>query len=472
MVSDYNQNLWKAVVQELKSIIPERHFNLWLKDTEIVSLSAGVARICFANDMVCQKILEKHTQDIQKAIFKCSGNHYTLEAVSLGKENQAFFDFEDNNIIKPSAFRPSPPPATLHSLELNATYTFDNFIVGPSNQLAHTAAKAVAKAPGQSYNPLFIYGGAGLGKTHLMQAICHELLKHHAEHTILYMACEDFVNEYIHSTDAGDMEGFRYKYRHVFVLLLDDVHFLIRRDRSQEEFFHTFNSLYNSQKQIVLSSDGSPSAIPELRERLTSRFKWGVVAQIQPPSLDMRLTIVRRKAKMKGREMPEEVSQYIAEQIVSNIRELEGAVTNIFLLADIHHQERLTLEFTKRMLNSGSGPKLTPASPVFRLGQILGEVARYFQLTSSELQSQDRRKSLILPRHLFMYFAKKLTQHSLHEIGAFLGDRDHSTVLHGFEKISQSRSEDLNIQKIVQDLEKQMECLQATPPVEEAEEEP
>jgi chromosomal replication initiator protein len=456
MVSDYNQNLWKAALQELKNIVPERHYNLWLKDTELVSLSGGVARIYFANDMVCAKVLEKHLQDIEKTIFKCTGNNYQLEAVSLGKENQSFFDFTDNASLPPSSFRPPELPVTIRSLELKKEYTFDNFVVDTSNQLAYTAARAVAKTPGQSYNPLFIHGGAGLGKTHLMQAICHELLRHHAEPTILYMACEDFVNEYIHATDAGDMEGFRYKYRHMFVLLLDDVHFLVRRDRSQEEFFHTFNSLYNMQKQIVLSSDSSPSDIKELRDRLTSRFKWGVVANIQPPSFDMRVTIIKRRSKAKGHELAADVIQYIAEQIVSNIRELEGAVTNIFLLADMHHQERITLEFTKCMLATGSGMKLTQAPPSFHLGQILTSVAQYFQLTSGELQSDERRKSLVLPRHLFMYFAKKLTPHSLHEIGAFLGNRDHSTVLHGFEKVSQSRTEDLNIKKIVEELEEQL----------------
>jgi len=320
----------------------------------------------------------------------------------------------------------------LSDVILNEDYVFDNFVRGPSNQLAHAAATAVADAPAQAYNPLFLHGPVGLGKTHLLQAICQRVLQRRPETRILYLSCETFVNQFISSVEAGDLEDFRYRYRHVEMLLIDDIHFLAKKERTQEEFFHTFNTLYNLKKQIVLSSDSPPREIPTLEDRLVSRFKWGLVTQIEEPDHETRVSIVRRKAERKGAALPDGVAELIADNIATNVRELEGAVLRVIGYSALSNRT-LTLELAREALRDVIQPKERKVT----IETILRTVADHFGVKASEITGKRRHKSISLPRQVCMYLARRLTEYSLVEIGGQFGGRDHTTVIYANDKIAE-----------------------------------
>jgi len=319
----------------------------------------------------------------------------------------------------------------LSDVILNEDYVFDNFVRGPSNQLAHAAATAVADAPAMAYNPLFLHGPVGLGKTHLLQAICQRVLARRPESRILYLSCETFVNQFISSVEAGDLEDFRYRYRHVDMLLIDDIHFLAKKERTQEEFFHTFNTLYNSKKQIVLSCDSPPREIPTLEDRLVSRFKWGLVTQIEEPDQETRGSIVRRKAERKGVTLPDGVADLIADNIATNVRELEGAVLRVIGYAALTGK-KLTLELATEALRDVIQPKERKVT----IETILRTVADHFGVKASEITGKRRHKSISLPRQVCMYLARRLTDYSLVEIGGQFGGRDHTTVIYANDKVA------------------------------------
>ena len=455
MKNDYNTNLWKAVLNELKITVPQRLYDLWFTNTEIVSFSENLLSIQVQNEIIKQKIQEKYLAELKNAVFKLSGSQPEIEFIIPKKqEQQALFDFEEQETLYQEKISQESQPAVATKtppLNLNDMYRFSNFVVGPSNQLAHAACLAVAKTPGKAYNPLFMYGAVGLGKTHLLQAICHELLSGGYEYPIVYLSCEDFINEFITAVEQGDINGFRYKYRHVSLLLIDDVHFLASKERTQEEFFHTFNTLYNANKQIILTSDSPPSEIPELKERLVSRFKWGLVSQISIPVFETRVAIVKKKSKLKERELPDNVCQYISEHIISNIRELEGAVNHLLAMADLHGKE-ITLDFSKRALRE----IISFHEPEFHLDEIMETTAKQLNIKVSELKSKKRHKSIVIPRQIGMYMAKKLTNYSLQEIGSFFGGRDHTTVLHAVEKIKDLKNNSPQIADELEKLEKKL----------------
>jgi len=319
----------------------------------------------------------------------------------------------------------------LSDVILNEDYVFDNFVRGPSNQLAHAAALAVADAPAQAYNPLFLHGLVGLGKTHLLQAICQRVLQRRPETRIIYLSCETFVNQFISAVETGDLEDFRYRYRHADMLLIDDIHFLAKKERTQEEFFHTFNTLYNSKKQIVLSCDSPPREIPTLEDRLVSRFKWGLVTEIEEPDHETRVSIVRRKAEGKGVQLPEGVGELIADNIATNVRELEGAVLRVVGYAALTKQP-LTLDLAREALRATIQPKERKVS----IETILRTVADHFGVKASEITGKRRHKSISNPRQICMYLARRLTDYSLVEIGGQFGGRDHTTVIYANEKIA------------------------------------
>ncbi len=329
-------------------------------------------------------------------------------------------------------------------LTLNEEYTFANFISGPCNKLAHAASVAVAREPGKRYNPLFIHGAVGLGKTHLLQAICHEVLGHHPEHRILYLSCETFINAFIEAVEKGDIHEFRHRYRNVDMLVIDDVQYLANKDSSQEEFFHTFNTLYQAQKQIILSSDRPPSEIETLTERLISRFSWGLVAGIDRPCLETRMAIIRKKSKLKDMNIPEEVVIYLARSIDSNTRELEGAITKLQGLAMLGDGQ-ITMDLAKQVI---------PAHLLVRqdltMDQIAEAVTGRFNVKITELQSKRRNKTLALPRQICMFLARQLTRSSLEEIGGYFGGRDHSTVLHATKTIHRILLEDPGLRNTVE----------------------
>ena len=345
----------------------------------------------------------------------------------------------------------SPEPADTGDagdfIYFSPDYTFDNFVVGPSNRLAHAACVAVSESPGRVYNPLFIHGSVGLGKTHLLQATCQAILNGPGTPRIMYMSCETFTNHFIRAVEEGRLYEFRYKYRYVDMLVIDDVQFLSERERSQEEFFHTFNSLYQSQKQIILSADCSPAEIPKLEDRLVSRFNQGLVTLIDKPALETRMAIIQKKAAMRGISPPEEVVNFIARKIDSNTRELEGALTKVHGLAMLDGGT-ITLELARQAL----GEKPRPASRQITVSQIIDSVTQHFSVRLTDLQGRRRSRSIAFPRQVCMYLARDLTAHSLEEIGGHFGGRDHTTVLHACRNIDKQCDNDERVRNIVDTL--------------------
>ncbi len=321
--------------------------------------------------------------------------------------------------------------------EFNPRYTFADYIVGGSNRFAHAAAQAVAERPAQTYNPLFIYGGVGLGKTHLLHAIGHGALHDFPDFRVVFTTSERFTNELIKAIRETSTEEFRDHYREVDLLLIDDIQFISGKERTQEEFFHTFNALHDNGKQIVMSCDKPPKALNPLEERLRSRFEWGLIADIQPPDLETRIAILRSKAELQDLPVPQDVIQYLARRVPSNIRELEGSLNRIIAYAALNERQ-LSVDLAAAALDSLSGPRraqLTPQS-------IIQSVAKYFGLALDDLTGKSRDKSIVLPRQIAMYLVREETTSSLEHIGQLLGGRDHTTVMHGWDKISAALQED------------------------------
>lgn len=331
------------------------------------------------------------------------------------------------------------PPPFLDSQRsaFNPRYTFGDFIVGGSNRFAHAAARAVADRPGQTYNPLFIYGGVGLGKTHLLHAIGHSVNREYPDYGIVYATAERFTNEIIKAIRDSTTDDFRDYYRRVDILLIDDIQFISGKESTQEEFFHTFDALHGSSKQIVISSDNPPKALNPLEDRLRSRFEWGLIADIQPPDLETRIAILRSKAELQDCPVPPDVIQFLARRIPSNIRELEGSLNRIIVYASLNERQ-LSVDLAAAALDSLSGPRrpqLTPQS-------IISTVAKHFGLSTDDLSGKSRDKSVVVPRQIAMYLVREETTASLEQIGQLLGGRDHTTVMHGWDKISAAVQDD------------------------------
>jgi chromosomal replication initiator protein len=311
---------------------------------------------------------------------------------------------------------------------------FDTFVVGPTNRLAHAAAQAVAQKPGRSYNPFFVHGGVGLGKTHLLQAICQDMLRRDPSVRIAYISCSTFMDVFHEAVRAGRMHEFRHRFRNADVLVIDDIHFLSRHEQTQEEFFHTFNALYQGGKQLVLSSDAAPSDIPDLEERLVSRFNSGLVARIDRPAYETRVEILKAKARLHDLELPDDVPAYVAARIDANIRELEGALARLRGIAMATGQP-ITLELAKQAI--ADGRPVTGNEPVQpTIQQIIEAVTHYYDIKLSDLMSKRRHKSIALPRQVCMWLARKHTRFSLEEIGGYFGGRDHTTVMHAVRTVA------------------------------------
>jgi chromosomal replication initiator protein len=321
--------------------------------------------------------------------------------------------------------------AALSDSSLNPKYTFEKFVVGTSNQFAHAAAKGAADSPGKSYNPLFLYGGTGLGKTHLMHAIGHSIKEHNKHLSVAYVTSEKFMNELINAIRFDKTEAFRAKYRSIDVLLMDDIQFFAGKERTQTEFFHTFNTLHNDQKQIVLTSDCPPREIPTLEERLHSRFEWGLIADIEPPDLETKVAILKRKADMDGIDLTDEIAIFIASKIKSNVRELEGSLLRLVAIASLRGvpiSKMVAQEAMKSIIESERTEGLT-------MERIARTVAAHYQMSVEELKSKNNSRAIAMPRQVAMYLCKRLTRHSYPEIGREFGGKHHTTVMHSFDKI-------------------------------------
>ena len=340
---------------------------------------------------------------------------------------------------------------------LSPDYVFDTFVIGPNNRLAHAAGQAVSQKPGRAYNPFFVHGGVGLGKTHLLQAVCQEILHRNPQAKITYLSCSTFMDVFHEAVRAGRMHEFRHRFRSADMLVIDDIHFLSKHEQTQEEFFHTFNALYQAGKQVVLSSDAAPSDIPDLEERLVSRFNSGLVARIDRPAYESRVEILRTKAALHGLELPDDAAAYVAARIDSNIRELEGALARMRGLA-MATGTPISLELAKQALTDGRpAERAGGGMPQPTIQQIIDAVTRYYDIKLSDLMSKRRHKSVALPRQVCMWLARKHTRFSLEEIGGYFGGRDHTTVMHAVRTVSERTSKDAALSSDVERIERSIQ---------------
>ena len=441
------KNLWEKTLDIIKSELSEVSFNTWIKSCEPISISSDTLKISVPNSFT-QDILDKRYKDlVANSIKAVCSKLYNIEFVIA---SEAYIK-ED---IKKTEKTPSKSIVVNDEMSstLNPKYTFNSFVIGNSNRFAHAASLAVAEAPAKAYNPLFIYGGVGLGKTHLMHAIGHYILDGNPHAKVVYVSSEKFTNELINAIKDDRNEEFRKKYRNVDVLLIDDIQFIAGKERTQEEFFHTFNELHDANKQIILSSDRPPKEIPTLEDRLRSRFEWGLIADIQVPDFETRMAILKKKADVENLNVANEVMGYIATKIKSNIRELEGALIRIVAYSSLTNREitvDLATEALKDIISKKQGKHIT-------IDLIQDVVSSYFNLRVEDLKSQRRTRNVAYPRQIAMYLSRKLTDMSLPKIGEEFGGRDHTTVIHAYEKISENLKTDDSLQHTVNDLTKKI----------------
>ncbi|MEK5187255.1 chromosomal replication initiator protein DnaA [Enterococcus sp. FSL R5-0957] len=417
--------LWNELKATYQKDLSPASYNTWIETANPRTLDQNQL-VVEVPSKIHKEYWEKNlATKIVEVGYMLSGNEIIPRFIT-GEEAEQEEVVEEK---KPKVAAPSP----LKKAMLNPKYTFDTFVIGKGNQMAHAAALVVAEDPGSIYNPLFFYGGVGLGKTHLMHAIGHQMLQSQPNAKVKYVSSETFANDFINSIQNKTAEEFRQEYRNVDLLLVDDIQFFAEKEATQEEFFHTFNALYNEGKQIVLTSDRLPNEIPKLQERLVSRFAWGLSVDITPPDLETRTAILRKKAAAERLEIPDDTLSYIAGQIDSNIRELEGALVRVQAFAAMNSEDISTslAADALKTLKSGKG------HPQLSILQIQEEVAKYYHIQLKDLKGKKRVKSIVVPRQIAMYLARELTDNSLPKIGAEFGGKDHTTVIHAHEKIQQ-----------------------------------
>ncbi len=427
------QSIFVDIVERARALDPA-NARKWFDELQVLRFDGGSIGIGCPNDASVGFLDQNCRASFTRAAQQITGHLVTVDFLVNGVD-----DLQASVLSVPAG------PA------LHPDYTFENFVVGPSNRLAHASCFAVSQALGTTYNPLFLYGNAGLGKTHLLHAVCHEARRRLDGAVIQLLSCEDFVNRFIRAIEQGNIVGFHSQFRTVDALVIDDVQFLREREQSQEEFFHTFNAIYNNGRQIILSADSPPSEIPSLEDRLISRFNWGLVASIDPPSYETRVAIVKKKANLRGWPIDDGVAEYIARQVQANIRELEGALTTTYALAMTTH-EPVTLDLAQRALEG----QIKLAIRNVSITDIIEVVTRHFDVRLADLQSKRRSQSITVPRQICMYLARSLTRHSLEEVGGHLGGRDHTTVMHACNKIADAKQSDPKMQSLLAELTKQI----------------
>lgn len=448
MDTQLNQ-LWEKTLNIIKSEMSEVSFNTWIKSCEPLSISSDSIRLGVPNEFT-KDILEQRYKDlVTNAIKLISSKKYNIEF--LIESDTSELPSEDTT-LRHNKKNSAVVVNDLMLATLNPKYTFDSFVIGNSNRFAHAASLAVAESPAKAYNPLFIYGGVGLGKTHLMHAIGHYILQNNSKSKVVYVSSEKFTNELINAIKDDKNEEFRNKYRNIDVLLIDDIQFIAGKERTQEEFFHTFNALHEASKQIILSSDRPPKEIPTLEDRLRSRFEWGLIADIQAPDFETRMAILKKKADVENLNVANEVMVYIATKIKSNIRELEGALIRIVAYSSLTGRDitvDLATEALKDIISNKQSKNIT-------IETIQDVVSSYYNLRVEDLKSQRRTRNIAYPRQIAMYLSRKLTDLSLPKIGEEFGGRDHTTVIHAYEKISGSLKNDESTQNTINDLTKKL----------------
>ncbi|MFO0980535.1 MAG: chromosomal replication initiator protein DnaA [Planctomycetota bacterium] len=438
---------WKIVLDHIRELVSAQQFETWFKEMRVVELGQSRLVLALPNAFLRDWIKHHYLDVINRAVSHVLRASPTISLLVDPRLAPAPVDAPVAPPFPSTAALPMPAAPELFpksDLVLNPAYTFENFVVGPGNQLSHAAALAVSANPGTTYNPFFLHGAVGLGKTHLLQAICHVAGTGRRPARILYLSCETFVNHFISAVEHGALESFRTRYRHADVLVIDDVHFLANKERTQEEFFHTFTALFQAGKQIILSSDCPPRDIPNMEDRLVSRFKWGLVTAMEPPDFETRVAIVSRKAKIRGYELTDEVCHFVADRVTTNVRELEGAVTKLLGCASLMGRD-IDLDLAREALRDFSRSQTTSIT----IHDIVRAVTKRFGVKLSDLQSKKRTHSLAFPRQIAMYLAREHTTLSLEEIGGHFGGRDHTTVLYGADKVRCEMEKDPSLRELL-----------------------
>ncbi|NLW00350.1 MAG: chromosomal replication initiator protein DnaA [Clostridiales bacterium] len=440
---DRNINdIWQKTLQNLKVQLSDVSFDTWIRVIKPLVIRDNEIILSVPNEFTKNILQSRYIDTISGSLREATGSSIFIKFI-LENEEDSFLESISPKDINNSSYT--------HSI-LNPKYTFDTFVVGNSNRFAHAASLAVAESPAKAYNPLFIYGGVGLGKTHLMHAIGHFILSRNPNAKVLYVTSEKFTNELINSIRDDKNVDFRNRYRTIDILLIDDIQFIAGKERTQEEFFHTFNALHEANKQIIISSDRPPKEIPTLEDRLRSRFEWGLIADIQPPDLETRIAILKKKAELEDIEIDDEILLFIAKRIESNIRELEGALIRIMAYASLtNNQLSLSIadEALKDILSNNQPKEIT-------IPLIQQVVSQYFDLKIDDFKSKKRNRSIAFPRQIAMYLSRELTDQSLPKIGEEFGGRDHTTVIHAYDKIQQDMKKDSQLSKTIDDLIKKI----------------
>ena len=429
---------WARLLEALAGVLTPAVFDSWLRPCHLVAVGGDHLQVAAPDRFSRDWLLQHHLQALQRAAEECLGGH---PRVSIVVDDAAATALDQQAA-------PSPiTPLTGTAERLNPRYTFDTFVVGSANQFAQAACQAVAELPSRAYNPLFIYGGVGLGKTHLLHAIGHRTGRLFPGAVVVYLSSEQFTNELIDAIRYDHTAAFRARYRTIDLLLIDDIQFIAGKERTQEEFFHTFNDLYESRRQIVLSSDSPPKSIPDIEERLRSRFEWGLIADVQPPDFETRVAILNKKAALERTLLPDDVAYLIAGRVKSNIRQLEGSLTRTIAIGAMTGRE-ITVDLAQEALSDLWGDEKASIS----IELIQRKVSEFFGVKLSELKAKDRTKAVAFPRQIAMYLARQLTHTSLAEVGRAFGGKDHTTVLHAVGKIQALLREDPALRKTIDGL--------------------
>ena len=434
--------LWNQCIERLRSELPEQQFNTWIRPIQAIEVSNEL-KLLAPNRFVVDWLRDHYLERITTLVSDVAGKTAPRIVLDIGSRGAGLISEPQAPLLTPAQRKRTP----IVGSRLNPQYTFDNFVEGKSNQLARAAAMQVAENPGDAYNPLFIYGGVGLGKTHLMHAIGNRLLNKTPDSKLAYVHSERFVSDMVRALQHNRINDFKRAYRTLNALLIDDIQFFARKERSQEEFFHTFNALLEGQQQVILTCDRYPKEVNGLEERLQSRFGWGLTVAIEPPELETSVAILMSKAATLNVQLPEEVAFFITKRIRSNVRELEGALRRVVANAHFTGQP-ITLDFAKEALRD----LLAMQERLVTIDNIQKTVAEYFKIRVADLLSKRRSRSVTRPRQIAMALAKELTSHSLPEIGDAFGGRDHTTVLHACRKVKELREADLRIREDFQNL--------------------
>ncbi len=444
--------IWVKCTEKLKESTSESVYKVWIEPIMPIEVTDTFLRVTVSNEFFKQMLQNRYASKIEAVLEEIVGHRMALiinteeSDKDRDKEKEILMKNPEIEALKPTASVAVTEPIASH---LNPKYVFENFIVGNSNRLAFAAASHVAENPAHSYNPLFIYGGSGLGKTHLMHAIGNKIISKNPESRVLYLSCENFTNEIINSIQHKNTDAFRQKYRNIDCLIIDDIQFLKGKEQTQVEFFHTFNALYEANKQIIISSDRAPKEIETLEDRLRTRFEMGMQADIQPPDLETRMAIIRQKASTTGIELPNDVITLLATNITSNIREIEGAYTKLVAYTSLMGMP-ITIDTAQKVLND---MKISTVTMVITYENINAAVAEYFKIKPEDLCNKKRTQRIVYPRQIAMYLCRELADYSYEKIGELYGGRDHTTVLYAWEKINTGLQVNLQLKEDVSRIE-------------------